>query len=46
MIAAIAAPSIFPPLRMTPTRPAGRNAPLSSAAMPSAPEGSTTSFIL
>jgi len=38
-------PSMFPPLTITPTFPQGFKRPLNSAAMPRAPEGSTTSFM-
>ena len=37
--------STLPPLRITPTVPWAGTAPLNNAAKPSAPEGSTTSFI-
>ena len=37
--------SILPPLMITPTLPEPDKAPLSNAANPSAPEGSTTIFM-
>jgi len=41
----IVAESMFPPLKMIPTRPFGITAPHINAASPSTPDGSTTSFI-
>ena len=41
----IVAASIFPPLIMIPARSLGMTVRLNSAASPSAPDGSTTSFI-
>ena len=41
----IVGPSMLPPLIITPTLPCAATFPLNSAATPSAPDGSTTSFM-